>query len=138
MNRIALVFAILIVGAFSLFAQAPRTVSLTDEMLKLPSAADWPAWRRDRAGSGYSPLDQINRRNVRNLRLAWAGSMESGSLEPEPLVFNGIMYLPHPGGFLQARSGNISTRKQGRAFRGSPGILRSTTTWSSLELPTRI
>ncbi len=129
MNRIALVFAILIVGAFSLFAQAPRTVSLTDEMLKLPSAADWPAWRRDRAGSGYSPLDQINRRNVRNLRLAWAGSMESGSLEPEPLVFNGIMYLPHPGGFLQAldaRNGTpIWEYQYKKAGKGVPGLTRN-------------
>jgi hypothetical protein len=32
----------------------------------------------------------------RRLRLAWASTIEAGSLEPGPLVFNGVMYLPHP------------------------------------------
>src|SRR5262245_16451473 len=57
-------------------------VPVTDEVLRSPAAADWPAWRRDRAGTGYSPLDEINRRNVGHLRLAWAATLEPGSLEP--------------------------------------------------------
>ncbi|MEK7877406.1 MAG: pyrrolo-quinoline quinone, partial [Pseudomonadota bacterium] len=65
-------------------AQGPRFAPVTDEVLRSPNAADWPAWRRDRAGTGYSPLDQIDRRTVRGLRLAWAWAMEPGSLEPEP------------------------------------------------------
>ena len=54
------------------------------------------------SGTGYSPLDQINRSNVRRLRLAWASTLEPGSLEPEPLVSNGVMYVPHPGDVVQA------------------------------------
>ena len=83
-------------------AQSVRFSPVTDEVLRSPNAADWPAWRRDRAGTGYSPLDEINRRNVRSLRLAWAWPMEPGSLEPEPLVYDGVMYLPHPGDVVQA------------------------------------
>jgi PQQ-dependent dehydrogenase (methanol/ethanol family) len=83
-------------------AQTGRFTSVTDEVLRSPNAADWPAWRRDRMGTGYSPLEQIDRRNVRNLRLAWAWPMESGAMEPEPLVYGGVMYVQHPGDVLQA------------------------------------
>src|SRR5262245_59621306 len=89
---------------------SPVPASVTDEVLRSPNAADWPAWRRDRSGTGYSPLDEINRRNVARLRLAWASTLEPGSLEPEPLVYNGIMYLPHPGDVVQAldaKSGSL-------------------------------
>jgi quinoprotein glucose dehydrogenase len=60
-------------------------------MLRAPSSADWIQWRRDRGATGYSPLDQITRANVGRLHLAWAAPMETGSLEPEPLVYNGVM-----------------------------------------------
>src|SRR5262245_20531306 len=95
---VALVAAASLVGA----APAPRFPPVADEVLRSPAPADWRAWRRDGAGTGYSPLDQINRSNVRRLHLAWASTLEAGSLEPEPLVFNGVMYVPHPGDIVQA------------------------------------
>ncbi len=84
------------------YAQTARFVPVTDEMLRAPKAADWMEWRGNRGATGYSPLEQINRGNVRRLHMAWAWSMEPGSLEPEPLVYNGVMYLPHPGDIVQA------------------------------------
>ena len=45
---------------------------VTDEMLLNPSDNDWLMWRRTYDGWGYSPLDQINKDNVSELRLAWA------------------------------------------------------------------
>ena len=55
----------------------------------------------------------------------WSWSMESGSLEPEPLVFNGVMYLPHPGGVLQALDARNGTpiweyqyKKAGKSVSG--------------------
>ena len=35
--------------------------SVTDEMLRRPSADDWLHWRRTSDGQGYSPLEEINR-----------------------------------------------------------------------------
>ena len=32
---------------------------------------EWPHWGGDSGGTKYSPLDQINRDNVKNLRIAW-------------------------------------------------------------------
>jgi alcohol dehydrogenase (cytochrome c) len=75
---------------------------VTDNVLSNPAAADWLRWRRDHSASGYSPLDQVNRGNVQRLRLAWAWAMESGTQEPEPIVYNGVMYLPHTQGVVQA------------------------------------
>ena len=46
----------------------------------------------------YSPLDQINRENVGNLRLAWMRAMDNeGPQQLRPLVYDGVMYIAHPG-----------------------------------------
>lgn len=102
MKPLWVALAVLLVATSAATAQVPRGPSLTDEVLRSPAAEDWPAWRRDRAGSGYSPLGQIDRDNVGRLRLAWAWTMEPGTLQPEPLVYDGVMYLPHPGNVVQA------------------------------------
>jgi alcohol dehydrogenase (cytochrome c) len=75
---------------------------VTDEMLQQPSAADWLSWRRTLDGHGYSPLDQINRSNAHELKLAWVIAMHEGSNQGTPLVHNGVMYLTHPGNVIQA------------------------------------
>jgi alcohol dehydrogenase (cytochrome c) len=75
---------------------------VTDEMLKDPPAGDWLSWRRTLDGHGHSPLDQINRENVDELRLAWVLTMHEGSNQTTPLVHDGIMYLVHPGNVVQA------------------------------------
>ena len=36
-------------------------------MLQAPAAEDWLTWRRTTDGSGYSPLDRIDRENVGDL-----------------------------------------------------------------------
>ena len=33
--------------------------------------ADWPSYGRDAGGSRFSPVSQINQKNVRNLEVAW-------------------------------------------------------------------
>src|SRR5262245_47341171 len=107
-------------------AQAGKFVPVTDELLRSPKPADWIAWRGGRGASGYSPLTQINRSNVRRLRLAWAWSIEAGALEAEPLVYNGVMYLPHPGDVVQALDARTGTpiweyrRERPKDVRGGP------------------
>ena len=53
------------------FAQ-PAFVPVTDAMLQDPDPADWPMWRRTLDTFGFSPLDQIDRKNVARLGLAWS------------------------------------------------------------------
>jgi alcohol dehydrogenase (cytochrome c) len=75
---------------------------VSDEMLRDPPAADWLNWRRTQDGKGYSPLAQVNRRNVKQLKLAWVLTMHDGSNQVTPLVHDGVMYLTHPGNIIQA------------------------------------
>jgi glucose dehydrogenase len=52
-------------------------------------------------GWGYSPLKQIDTRNVKQLQLAWSWGLKPGLSQPNPLVANGMMYVPSPGGGVQ-------------------------------------
>ncbi len=91
-------------------AQGEGFVPVTDAVLANPAPGDWLRWRRDHTASGYSPLDQVNRQNVGDLRLAWAVAMESGPQEQEPIVYRGVMYLPHTNGVVQALDARTGER----------------------------
>jgi quinoprotein glucose dehydrogenase len=73
--------------------------------------ADWPTYRHDQAGTGYSTLNQINLRNVAGLVQAWTYRLQSETPAPAPatgrggaggavnsqatpIVVNGTMFLP--------------------------------------------
>jgi alcohol dehydrogenase (cytochrome c) len=75
---------------------------VTDAMLEKPEPGEWINWRRTYDGTGYSPLTQINKRNVAHLKLAWSWGMPEGQHQPTPLVHDGVMFLPTPGGGAQA------------------------------------
>ena len=70
--------------------------------LQDPPPEDWLMWRRTPDNWGYSPLDQINRSNVANLRLAFAWTMEPGMQETTPLIHDGVMFLPQACDFIEA------------------------------------
>jgi alcohol dehydrogenase (cytochrome c) len=87
----------------SVQGEVPHYVPVTDEMLRNPPAGDWLMARRNYQGWSYSPLDQISRGNVKDLRLAWSWSMMEGAAnQPMPLVHNGIMYLTNTMNMVQA------------------------------------
>ena len=69
------------------YAQQPSFVPVTDTVLQDPQAGDWMRWRRTNRGNGYSPLEQVTRENVQDLRLAWSWAMASG----RPLYFSGSL-----------------------------------------------
>ncbi len=77
-------------------------VPVTDAMLRAPRAEDWLLYRGNYQGWGYSPLEQINKTNVRSLNLAWSRAMSPGSNETTPIVYNGVMYLGNPRDVVQA------------------------------------
>ena len=74
------------------------------------NASEWPMYRHDLAGTGYSPLVQINIRNVAMLTQVWThsvlsdapapagttgrGSAGGANSEVTPIVVDGVMYLP--------------------------------------------
>jgi alcohol dehydrogenase (cytochrome c) len=80
-----------------------RITPVTADMLANPAAGDWLHWRRTYDGWAYSPLKQINRNNVRNLKVSWTlGMGGAGIMEFTPIVHDGIMFLWSFGEILQA------------------------------------
>jgi glucose dehydrogenase len=53
---------------------------------------NWPSYRGDLAGTGYSRLKQINTSNVANLTQVWTYQLH-GSSELTPIVINSVMYM---------------------------------------------
>jgi alcohol dehydrogenase (cytochrome c) len=107
---------------------------VTDEMLWKPSPSDWLSWRRTLDSHGYSPLKEIDRNNVSRLRMVWTrGLGTTGNAESTPLVYNGTMYLPSPGDYIQAidaRTGDLKweyRRKYPEGVRG--GTNRTMSMW---------
>ncbi len=86
-------------------------VPVTDEMLVHPSDNDWLMYRRNYQGWSYSPLTQIDTRNVNALQLKWAWAMnEGGASEITPIVHAGVIFLANTSNTVQAldaRSGEL-------------------------------
>jgi len=80
----------------------PNFVSVTDQVIRAPKPEDWLIHRGNYQAWGYSPLDRINKTNVKNLQLVWSRAMEPGGNEATPIVYNGVMYLGNPADVIQA------------------------------------
>jgi quinoprotein glucose dehydrogenase len=65
-------------------------------------ASDWRYYLKDPGGARYVTLDQINRANVKDLRVAWVYHTGQNSdelkttIECNPLVIDGVMYITSP------------------------------------------
>jgi alcohol dehydrogenase (cytochrome c) len=77
-------------------------VPVTDAMLQDPDPADWLSWRRTLNGWAYSPLAEIDKSNVGELRQVWSHDTGSGNQAATPLVYRGVMYIPNRGDYIQA------------------------------------
>lgn len=89
---------------------APPFVPVTDAMIQHPDAKDWLSWRRTLDSWGYSPLAQVTKANVAQLRMVWVHPLDAGHQEGTPLVHDGVMYFPGPSDSitaLDAASGNV-------------------------------
>jgi PQQ-dependent dehydrogenase (methanol/ethanol family) len=75
---------------------------VTDAMIQNPDPKDWLSWRRTLDSWGYSPLEEIDRENVEELRLVWVRPLDAGHQEGTPLVHNGVMYFPGPSDRITA------------------------------------
>src|SRR6476660_2418931 len=102
-KSLVVVFTIAVALAPALVGQVKNFVPVTDQMLLNPSPNDWLMFSRTYDAQRFSPLNQINKQNVGQLRPAWMKEMgESGSQESIPLVYQGVMYTFHPGAIIQA------------------------------------
>jgi len=93
------------------WSQTDAWVPITAERLLDPAPGDWVSYRRSYDVTAFSPLDQINRDTVKELRVVWAYSMRDNSRwVPTPIVANGLMYVAEGSGrvlALDARTGEL-------------------------------
>ena len=65
---------------------------VTAERVLHPEDADWVSFRRTYDGGLHSPLGQINRTNVGQLRSVWSYSVPDNSRWfPTPIAINGLL-----------------------------------------------
>src|SRR2546421_5694924 len=88
-------------GAFALWLRPSILFATT------PANLDWPNYGNDLANTRYQNVDQINRRNVKNLRPAWVFHTRTtvkssdgndvldplAELQVSPIVVNGTMFV---------------------------------------------
>src|SRR5436305_15202703 len=99
-------------SALLLAASFARAADVTYERLLNPEPQNWLTHHRDYGAQRHSPLDQINKSNIRNLKLLFAvplgGKSAGESLEATPLVDDGFMYIVDSWGVvykIDVRSG---------------------------------
>lgn len=89
---------------------------VTDEMLGNPDPGDWLMIRRNYQAWNYSPLSQVTRANVKNLKLVWVRAMnESGANEPSPMFHSNTIFLANTSNYIQAldaRTGDLIWENQ--------------------------
>ena len=90
-------------GLGTVLAQTPgEFVPVTDAMLQDPHPGDWLMWRRTLDSWGYSPLDEVTRDNVGELRMVWSRALTDGFQSGTPLAYGGVLYMPNPNDVIQA------------------------------------
>jgi quinoprotein glucose dehydrogenase len=84
----------------------------------------WHSYAGGGHSSQYSALDQINRKNVGKLQVAWTFPITGTSIF-NPVIIDGVMYAPVGGGALaaiDAATGKEIWRKDGMAPSGQRGM----------------
>ena len=107
-----------LVGQYSMTVNRDRLVNAQNE------PQNWLMMNGDYASTRYSKLSQINRENVKDLRMVWAlalgGMQDVGQNGPEselnPLIDNGFMYTTDGWGTLYKIDARAA--EQGRARLG--------------------
>jgi alcohol dehydrogenase (cytochrome c) len=78
----------------------------------------WLTYSGNYQGQRYSPLSQINRQNVAQLRPVWVYQTNPGVVETTPIVVNGVMYITEPPSTVTA----LDPRTGRPLWRYSPAI----------------
>src|SRR5262245_29460810 len=90
-------------------AQVSKFMPVTTAMLENPSPDDWLMYSRTYDAQRFSPLRQISRQNVSQLKIAWTHELGMGTLESIPLIYRGVMYVILPGAGVTAIDATTGT-----------------------------
>lgn len=77
-------------------AQTQEFIPVTTEILLSPDPGDWLMLGRTYDEQRFSPLDQINKDNVAQLRMVWSRGLPAGAESTIPIVYDGVLYVVSP------------------------------------------
>ncbi len=125
------------VGRTETFRRADRFTPVSDAVLANPPPGDWLHWRQNPEAWGHSPLTQIDPENVDQLQLAWVWGMEDGTSQPDPIVRDGVMFVPNAHNVIQALDATDGTllwewRHTFPEGAGGRGQLRNLGIWEDM------
>lgn len=107
-NLVLLLALLVLAASFGHHQSNAQKNAQRKQLQSKPSIADsdWPAYGRDAGGSRYSPLTQINRNNVKNLKVAWTyrtgdlsdgkNARSSSAFQSTPILVDGTLYVVSP------------------------------------------
>src|ERR1700722_3530941 len=102
-----------LLGGVVLAASPALAAEVTPQRLANPEPQNWLMNHRTYDAQRYSPLERINKDNVKNLRLAYAvalgGTSANENLEATPLADDGFLYVVDQWGVvyrIDGRSGD--------------------------------
>jgi glucose dehydrogenase len=83
----------------------------------------WQSYAGGAHSSQYSALDQINKKNVAKLQVAWSYPLAGNSIF-NPVIIDNVMYFPSAGALVavDAATGKELWRKDGMAPNGARGM----------------
>src|SRR5262245_41888843 len=141
--------AVAALGAVTLVAQYNMTVNQDRLRNAQNEPQNWLMMNGDYASTRYSKLTQINRTNVKDLRMVWAmalgGMQDVGQNGPEsevnPLVDNGFLYTTDGWGNLYKIDGRNPTKGEfvwvtdpGVKHQGNKPLTRGIALWEDLVI----
>lgn len=97
-----LLTSLLLLSSLSYGQGSGSFTPVTDAMLQDPSPDDWLMWRRTLNTWGYSPLAEVKRDNVDQLKMVWVRGLSRGTDEITPLAYDGVLYVPQAYDVIQA------------------------------------
>ena len=119
LKRLTLWFVVIVCTgliAWVAVAQQPVPVVTTSTLINAAgNGAEWLTYGHDYAETHFSPLTQINTKNVKRLSLAWSSATDApqGTVEATPLMHNGVLYFILPWNVMvavDARTGQTKWR----------------------------
>jgi len=85
----------------------------------------------------FSPLEQVNRQNVRRLGMVWSRGLEAGTQQTIPIVYRGVMYVIAPVASvlaLDAVTGDLIWEYKRKTDQRTTQIRLATTSAKSLAI----
>src|SRR3974377_1663208 len=126
-----LVASVLAAAAASLPAQGQNYKPVTTEMLENPSPDDWLMYSRTYDAQRFTPLKQINQKNVSQLRMAWSRGFSAGAATARTktiAIYQDLVLYTAPDSYvvgLDARTGEQrwQTKTDDRGHTSGPIVI---------------